>query len=741
MPSQIAELRKKVQETGPKLFTMETQERMNLFQGKEVNEELANFVNEKFEKALTTKRKGAIHKWLEDFTIGKKVLPKDIITKIANQIDNENVDEIVETAVREGMGITLSNEELSTINRLVKELTQIQKTGEMGLPTTEYMKKRMEIEEYMEMRNPDPFMTQFMSIWARAAMLASFKSPLLNIISNTAFTTSEAIVRMIVKGKVTGANPELISKYMGKAMEIYNATGFDISRVESVYDEALLLGERRVKATNKVFQYAENVVFKNLMGVPDVWFSALNFAHSLDINTTKAAEAEGYTGEALKQRARELFEKASNITDPQTLEVDVLRQASTYAAKVATGQNDDRWATQNILRVRKELDNAIPQLMLGTNIAPFVKTPVNFALAGIDHSPAGLILPMINALKGTKPTTVEEIEWYSHQLARAGLGILLGIIAGYLLPDDDDYIPDYAQATPEQRRNVQMGNGVYYGIKIGDTWVSLQYFGPAATTIAAIMQGRKTYKYSESESEAGKATDLTLGASKALWSPVTQFPVLSSFLGITELLGTENYSTTGDSKNEYAMDKLSDQIAGRLIPAIVSDVGVLTDDFDRRTRYDSLTDNFIRRIPYARETLDPKYSIYGEPIESKGVAGFLFGSRGSKVMNSPLLNEVTDLNKKGVDVTVLTTKMKPMTTAKKELSPKEYDQYLAGVQNEVRQRMEKVMTTEKYKKASDENKAIILENERNNAIIDYSNKNGYERFVKGYKGNDVGLIK
>lgn len=750
MPQQLNELREKVKSTGKKLFTMTKEERISLFEGKTINKELSNFIEEKFDKALQSKRKGAIHKWLEDFTVGKKVIPTDTISKIQKALEKEiskgNLDEnsILDKAVKESLGISISEENVKIINQLTKELSSIPKTDGNQMPNIDYLKKRTEIEEYITSETKeDPFLKQFFSIYSRAIKLTGSSTQVLNLASNSVVAITENIVDIIYKKGELGSNKDLIMPYVKQALKIYNATGFDISRADTIFEDPLVWGEKRTKASYKGFKIVENIVFKYLMGTPDVAFSSLNFAMTLDRNTTAQARTEGLTGEALKNRARELFQKATNITDVQSPDVDLMRQGAKFAAEYATGQMRNRIVTNLALEIRQVLDNISPSLQIGTNLDPFVKTAIGFGMISYDYSPFAALTSLTQMISGKKPTNQTEIEFIEKQFVRAGLGTLLAIILTSLL-EREDYIPDYSQSTPFQRQQVLMGNGVHYGIKIGNKWISLQFLPTVGLTASAIMQGRQAMEDSKADTELGQQLDKLFGTGKAVWTPFAQFPVVSTFLGLADTLDPAQDYGTGDSKVQNIQEGIADFTAGSLIPNLLSQIGGYMDQYDRKTFYDNPIDNFQKKIPIVREELPIRYDMFGEPIKSKGLAGLLFGSRGAKVMNDPVLNEIVELNKQNnldtTDITISASSLKPVAEAKKKLNSREYDLYLAEIQKETKLNMQKVITSEKYQTSTGENKEILLENARYDAVKIATQKLGYD-FTNGWKPNKQTLKK
>lgn len=765
MPDQITAVKEALQKNGKEIIRMTPEERAVVFQNALKNGELAVELNNRFQKAVESKRKGALTRWLKTYLTEevkgteekKSEIEKSILGSLQKLyekgvLNDQIFDQFLEDVVRAKIGIKVTPDEVAEINRLVKDMNAIPKNGRIDSEDTlKYLEARKKIEDYIQSRTPSPFFNQLTGVFGRGNLLFSTPSIVTNIISNTSMTILEKAKRIVgeniiqsykINGRIyeSGANPELVAKFMADAQKIYQKTGVDVTRIMSLQDEALTLGERRSHSTNRLFKFYEDTIFKQGLGAPDVVFSAYNYASNLNITSTIAARKElALKGElspqAIKRRAKELFEEASNLNANRSTTAEMLREGATYAAQYATYQNSDRALTEGILKARQVIDDIFPKLNIGTNLDPFVKTPANVFMSALDYG--GLTAPsaLSTLWSETKKAEPDEmvIKKATDTLIRAGIGTIVAMaIAGGL--DDDDYIPDYTQATAKQRELVKIGNGVYYGVRIGDKWVSLVYFGAAGITIAAIMQARHDRRISDSESEAGKNLDALGGAGKAVYSAGSQLPLLNHFFQIAEFYG-EEYSQTGDDKLAMLGRGVIDNIIARSTPAFIRTIGNITDPFQRQKDYtlpldQAVEESFKANFPVLREDLAPRYSSFGNKLESKGwINNIFFGSRAGQAMNDPVLNEMSRLEQKGIPTIITTTTYKPLKTAKMELPNQEYQAYLGAVQVRVKQKLDTLIASDLYQKQTDENKAIMLKNVRESAVKEVSREMGYERFI------------
>ena len=113
MPDQMASVKKALQENGKNIIRMSKDERVLVFNKALKNGELATELNNRFQKAVESQRKGALTKWLKTYLEEdkklkpeqKEVVEKSIIgsaQKLAEKgLLNEKVfDKFIEDAVR-----------------------------------------------------------------------------------------------------------------------------------------------------------------------------------------------------------------------------------------------------------------------------------------------------------------------------------------------------------------------------------------------------------------------------------------------------------------------------------------------------------------------------------------------------------------------------------------------------------------------------------------------------------------
>jgi len=715
LPDQIQKLKLEMKNQGAKsIVEMSSSERKAFFTKSLNNEQLGTEVTSSFEKAMSSKQSKALSKWAKSVFTEKEIKAKtypDVISKI-NNLQKEGLlkpsltDQYLDTLIATSLGLELKAEEVQKINELSEKVQQKEE-----LPTntqffgyhTDYFKARKEMNDYIQTLTPSLGTELFFGLIGRGNLLASLKSPTTNVVSNLSSFLTEPIVRRITSRTLSGVNSDLVVPFLKEAHKIYQETGYDPVRMLRIQDEQLTLGEGRVTtqgegALRSVSRFYEDIVFKQLMGAPDIWGAALHFADSVNIITTKIANDEGLQGDALKERARSLFLKATQVRDTKDDIAHVVREGGIANALYATFQQDT-WYAKKALEIRKAMDEASGGLKLGTNLEPFIKTPVNVIGAGIEYS--GVTLPFVavrmmeSAYRGEEVFTRD----MARQVTRAGLGLMIATLLASAL-DDDDYMPDYVMATDKEKASTKLSNASYNSIRIGDKWVSLDYFGVLGVALAGMMAAKR---------KIGTVEKGVAFAENAFFQ-VRRAPILSTFFDLGQWF-SENKKYSKSS--EDIAGELTGDAAGffysRTVPMILSDVAKVLDDKERANDYKSWQDDIYAKIPFKRETLPPKYNDLGQIIPTENAFWTLFaGARVKTVNDDKAYQEINKLSTQGGNFSITAKGFKEMVVAKKILSPYEYNELFGQVQDSIRNAYLNTTETDEYKEADTEGKVKLL---------------------------------
>lgn len=618
---------------------------------------------------------------------------------------------ILEETVSEQLGIKVSSEEVKKISELSKKIDVAQKIvgDNLGNPeklkeNIDFWKAKKEMDDYLASQNPTPILRIATGVTGRAMMLASLKSPVLNIGSNAEIGFSEALARRLSSGQFRGANNKLAIDYIKMVNKIYQETGYDVSRMLDVADTGLggsrVLGEGMVSAQGpgrfrKIARVvAEDFVFKQLMGAPDVAFASTHFADSVNLNSLKMAKGD-------KVLATEMMRDAMKL-EPQTPEGITLRSQAILDAQTATW-TDKTWASNITQNLRKVFNDATGDARLGDILFPFIKTPSNVISTGMDYAGAGLPKALYKTYKAIRTGELgnkEVIQRISRDLVRAGLGIVGAIIiAGQL--DDEDFVGAY---DPSRAQIEQLRNSNYNAIRVGDKWISTDWLGPLAIPVTAMMYSRKYGKQGWAE----RVFQYTKGSA----SGVMNLPVISDIYDYVKGVVFKQNQTL-DEMGGNTFNYLTSQIYSRIVPSFLSDMAKATDDKERKT--EKGVESIKAKIPGLRQTLPEKRNIFGEELLTESaMSTLLFGSRVKTDKENEIVSEINRLSMavdKGISFTDWDkSSSNNLSKFKEKVGQEKYDEAKIKYGQELKQNIEKEISKNSYKESNDEEKLNIINN-------------------------------
>lgn len=630
-----------------KLYEMSSEERRDFFAG-HTNSELGRFINSKFEDAMVSKHKAAITEW------AKSVFKPEAKGKVEYQSMTDKINELgkqgildpasekafLADLVMDKLGVRVTPEEVREIGSRAKSIADAQERlgGEIGNPEKEqenidFFLAKKSMDDYLLSLNPSNRLKVLTGTIGRGMMLFSVKSPILNIGSNLEVGFTEAFSRRLASNQWKGADPSLAKSFVGMANKIYQKTGYDISRMTSISDAgpsgARVLGDtvhsQGPGSVRKAGRIVEDIVFKQLMGAPDVAFSSIHFADSVNLNALKGAE-----GDAAK--ASEMMLDAMRL-NPLTPEGEVLRAQGILDAQVATWTNET-WASKVSLGIRKILNEVSGDARIGDYIMPFVKTPANVIATGLDYSGLGFPKAAIKIFNGWRTDTLRSplvVRGVARDLVRAGLGTIGAFIIASLLRDDD-FVGAY---DPDRKQIEQLRNSSTNSIRVGGKWISTDWLGPLAIPVTAMMYSRKY---------GGTAGERVFQYAKGMASVVEKLPGVSDIADFVREKSGKKDQTLSEMTGE-AQNYLYEQIWSRLVPSFISDIAKATDEKERVSGKG--LEGVKAKIPGLRQTLDVRKNIFGEEITGEPAwSDILFGGRVKTDREDELSREISFVQKK-----------------------------------------------------------------------------------------------
>lgn len=633
-------------------------------------------------------------------------------------LNARNAKMYIREALDDVFGTTVSQEEA---NQIIGKIGEIEKSivntlDETGNPSVQTWQKINEMNNLVEGLTPSPALQIFSSIIARGAMLASIKSPVLNVISNTENILTEMLIRRAVNSLEGGASLSAVDKsvekdYLAYADDVYRASGYNVSTTEGLDAATITLGERRIstQGAGKFRAFARGVetgVFKYMMGYPDSRAKDFVFSDAAALEATTIAQNEGLSGEALSKRATELYKDTTRVA-PLTEEGMVIREKAMMEANVATYTNDTAFS-KFALGIRETLNRATGNVRLGDQLMPFVKTPANVVALGVEYSigAAYLIPNLTTVIRDVKAGKLSAKSRTAIKAAvRNGLGVVLAMLIAMAL-DPDDYTPDYDALTMSERRLALEKNAVFNSIRIGDKYISLDYFGPLAIPLTAVLSARR-------REETG-----WFGYAKGVASQLQKLPGLKEYSEAVDAVGRA-VSNTPEKTIKNLNNAMIDFIRARTIPSIVNDLAKSIDTYERETSAGTY-DKAKASVPGIREELPLKYTTTSRtPKETEAALSILlFGARVKTAASNRVIYEIDRLYKKDAKPTITDVtrsgKLSELSEAKQQRVRKEFaKRYYDGVYTLIR--------TREYRAKDDEQRAAAI-NKVRRRIIDQLKK-------------------
>ena len=681
------------------------------------------------------KQKHALRDWAKSvFTPAEKKSRnyKSVMEKIESLdktgvLDASNQDEFLEDLAAERLGFTVTAEEFKKIHRDATELQALfLKKDKFGLPKLNYWIKRKALEDYVDSLTPTHNLKIATSTIGRGNLLASVKSPVTNIVSNSVMAAVNALERRVASFTLNGQNTGLAIEYVKMVNTVYQKSGYDLSRMQSLSDGQKRRGEEMPVhsqgegAIRKVGRWYEDIVFKQLMGAPDVASSSVAFADFANIYATRMAKDAGLKGDKAKAVARKYMTDAMRL-DPQTKEGEALRQLAIAEAEYTTYTNEGKFA-KTALTIRNAVNDFTGDIRLGDLLMPFVKTPANVVQAGIDaagYSALEAVYKIPEAVRTMKEGNMEPMREVVRGFVKSGLGLTLAMILANAL-DPDDFVPDYEVMSQKERDLVEAKNASYNSIKIFGKYVSLDYFGPIAAPMVGMMYARK---YADNPVEvAGQHVRGIASQSLKIPGPREMAELIDDTI---KMVQRGNIEEAGLGMGE----KVFDMARSRAVPAIVGDIAKATDDKQRRTQ--TTGEKIMGTIPGARSGLPEKTNLLtGEAKESENIIyTLLFGSRLKTATESPLVDEIVRLHEAGESPAISNMEYTSsrVRALKEQLSRDRFIEAMGYYSDLYGEHADKLIHSTAYKRAIDAKKKKALDNIRSKALESMLRKYGYRK--------------
>ncbi len=601
-----------------------------------------------------------------------RLTPEGMLRFAAKEFNkyNEVIDKSLAPGVLKAKKIKLTAEQIETILKGYKRIEKM----ENGIEKAMAFRK---LTDSVSNMIPSPLFKKLVSIW-KAGLLTGIKTTGINIYSNLFHGISEIIkdIPGVVVDSVTSlfTGKRALALTTGELKGVregfekgwrYLSTGFDERNIGVKLDRKKVnFGKGKLA---KVAQKYEETVFQ-LLGAQDQPFYYGAKARSLQSQAIAEASNNGLKGAEAKAFVDDLV---SNPTD----------QMVRYAmgdAEMAVFQNPTTLG--NAAKVIQRLAGGAGEI-----VVPFGRTPAAVANQLINYSPIGIVKAIaINIGKGRFNQRL-----FSQAMGRGITGTAIMYLGGELYKKD---LINLTRPRTERERKLWEAEGrrenTFFD-PIQKKWRNVAVLGPGG--FGLVVGGA----YQQSLEENGSFIHALSDAFAIGTASLKEQSFLQGVSQVVETLSDPKRFFEG-----FFLNTLSS-----VIPTLVSDVAKVGDPLERRTT--GILEKFKKRIPGARETLEPQITILGEQRKRGGnwLETMIDPSRPSKVIERDVVEELRRLTDEGF-------KISPTQLGDREgypgLEPREVTALWEKAGEIISSKLSNLIKHRQYKLANDDDKADLV---------------------------------
>ena len=288
------------------------------------------------------------------------------------------------------------------------------------------------------------------------------------------------------------------------------------------------------------------------------------------------------------------------------------------------------------------------------------------------------------------------------------------IVLGAQLANADLLSGDYPKNDQKEQARWKAEGITPNSVKLGDTWVSLNYLGPLGLLFGA---GKN---FVDARKEGGTMTDIAAQTIGGFGSGLLQQSFLQGLNGFTQAV-----NDPGRFAGPYVKS-----FVGSFVPSWINDIANITDQFKRQAN--TPLEAAMARIPGLRQNLPAQVDIFGRQLETGGIQS-INPFKPSPSVQTPLTNELDRLKATDKENNVWPTPFDNKDFFGKDTSvSKEQLQQIQGeVGPLIEKRWSELINTPTYNNASDSQKAKILKNAKD-AVIELYKKNNARKYGQTY---------
>lgn len=556
------------------------------------------------------------------------------------------------------------------------------------------------------------------NFWRYTSMLLNPTTHVRNFMGNAiqagARTIKNGVGAVIERAAVKDVSQRTKSVVLGKdgkALRDFAKSQYTTDQTAAMgagkYSDASAAGiSREIQEKRKAFQ-GSNPLSKAVQSVGEFNTRLLDLG---DVIFNKSAYVDSFA-QALQAKGVTAQEAASGA------KADLVEAARAYAieeAQRATYRNTTALSEALSKMGRYEGDNAFLKAMsvAADAFMPFRRTPANILTTGMDYSPIGIAKALkegILDVQNGNCTAADVVDSLSAGLT--GTGIL--VLGAYLASEG---LLKVRTGDDDREKNFNEDAGMQeYSLQIGDKSYTLDWAVPAAMPLfagAAIM---------ESVKEGGSGFDAVADAMGGISEVVLETSMLSS---LNDLISNWSYA---DNKGLYLLDRTATSYAGQYVPTVGSKIASAMDDTVRKSYVEKGTgqvssdagyflQSITKKIPGARENLQPKIDLWGNEASNGGTGERLFENFLSPgYLNTVKTDAVTKELQRLAEATGSSAvypseveKSFSVNGEQKNLTAEEYTQYAKKVGQTRLKVVSSLLNDKGYQRLSDEEKAEAI---------------------------------
>jgi hypothetical protein len=572
-----------------------------------------------------------------------------------------------------GAGVKITPELQGKLDVALKEV----KATKGGTPEGDYA--RFKFIETVNKNTPSSAVGKAVQIW-KAGLLTAPTTTAGNITANT---LEQVVKRGYVDVVQTGLD-QVFSVFTGKRSKSLTArgvasgakegalkgvdyfkTGYDPRNPNSKFDIREI--HYSDKPLGKAAEAYTQGVFR-LMGSQDQPFYYASLRNSLADQAITAAKNQG-----LKGTARTEFIKKF-VTEPDTKVMQLADTEARYDVfqnKTALGERATKIKSGSAL---------------GDFLIPFSGVPSSIATRIIERTPVGAAHEIVKQVRSGK----FDQRRMTQALANGTTGMVMAG-AGAALAGAGEMTLGYPQDEKE-RKLWELEGKQAYSVKVGNKWVSLNYFQPAGVLMAA--GGAYKQAVDEGKTPAEALSIAAANTGKA-------FTEQTFLKGVSGALNAVN-----DPKRSAS--RFLESTAGSVVPNFIRSIARSNDP--KKREINGVLDSVVGGIPKLREGLLEDRDAFGAGMDrpSSGVNSFVSPARPSDIKpGDATTKEIRRLY--DADLGVMPTDIRKDTFGKdNKLDDKQVNELNATIQPQIKQAWDAIVSDPRYADMSDEDKRDTL---------------------------------